>query len=246
MMKTQVFNCCCNSIEHIIQLNRFDNEVEIYCSLILQPLPLRERLSHFVKFLLKKDSFNDYYSGISFYRKEQEGLLELTKLNTELSDALNCKKEDDDYVCDVETFERKFPMTRMWVDQKTKKHMEEKREVPEKGITITNVNDPPDLNSMSISNISDCFCVQDKTLDEFSIQVVLNRNVSFLRRFLRGIKYVFGKCSYFELVLNRKAIEELKKVVEVNFQYEPNDGIQILTAYGCPMPVDNYESMYKK
>ncbi len=61
---------------------------------------------------------------------------------------------------------------------------------------------------------------------------------------------MFGKCPYFQLVLNRKAIEELRKVVEVNFQYEPdylkNDGIQALTAYGCPMPVDSYDSMYKK
>jgi hypothetical protein len=232
-----------------MQLNRFDNEVEVYCSLILQPLSLRERFVHFYKFLFKKDSFNDYYSGISFYRKEQEGLLELTKLNAELSDALSCKKEDD-YVCEVKSFERKFPITRMWFDQKTKKHMEEKREVPEKGIAITNVYDPPDLNSMSVSNISDCFGTQEKAYDdEFSIQVVLNRNVSFFKRFWRGIKYVFGKCPYFQLVLNRKAIEELKKVVEVNFQYEPdylkNDGFQILTAYGCPMPAYNCESMYR-
>jgi hypothetical protein len=232
-----------------MQLDRFDNEVEIYCSLILQTLPLKERLSHFVKYLFKKDSFNDYYSGISFYRKEQEGLSELSRLHNELSLALQSKKEDD-YNCEVKSFERKFHMTRMWIDQKTEKHMEEKREVPEKGITITNVYDPPDLNSMSISNIYDYFSVQNKASDEFSIQVVLNRNIPFFKRFWRGIKYVFGKCPYFQLVLNRKAIEELKKVVEVNFQYEPdylkNDGFQILTAYGCPMPAYNCESMYTK
>lgn len=172
-----------------MQIARFDDEVEIYCSLILNSLPLKERLSHFVKYLLKKDSFNDYYSGISFYRKEQEGLSELSELHNELSSALRCKKEDD-YVCCIESFERKFHITRMWTDQKTKKHMEEKREVPEKGITITNVYDPPDLNSMSISNISDYFSVQEKASDEFSIQVILNRSVPFFKRLYRGIKYV--------------------------------------------------------
>lgn len=220
MQKVKYFNCCCSSIEHVMQIARFDDEVEVYCSLILQTLPLKERLSHFVKYLLKKDSFNDYYSGISFFRKE--GLSELSELHNELSSALRCKKEDD-YVCCIESFERKFHIIRMWTDQKTKKCMKEKREVSEKGITITNVCDPPDLNSMSVSNISDYFSVQNKVSDEFSIQVILNRNMSFFKRFWRGIKYVFGKCSYFQLVLNRKAIEELKKVVGVNFQYEPND-----------------------
>ena len=48
---TEVLTCECNSAEHIVMFNIWEDEPEVYVSIHLAPLPLWKRLGHAVKYI---------------------------------------------------------------------------------------------------------------------------------------------------------------------------------------------------
>lgn len=207
------FTCSCSDIAHVVQFKSFDDEGAIYCSLIIDRLHLRKRLVHFFKYLFKKQSFNDYYSGLYFpiYCDENGNeVVESKELISALNEKINPELTTPKYFSAKIDYDNiKNSWYRYDSDGKRTKYL-----LDCKRLILT--NDRDDINSLTFMNEYD----KDNKIDEQSLQIILNRNVSVAKRLLRGLKYLFGKCSNYgvseEFIITKEAAIEIKKHFKVN------------------------------
>jgi len=206
-MKHKYFDCECHAIEHVMSFCTFDDESVIYCDLILSNRRFRERLGRFFKFLLKKPSKYDFHSGISFftqvgeYNHQKELIDELNKtieLEFKTPDWCECeisKSEGIDFITVIQY-------------QKERKEEQEYKSI--------SINYPGDLLTLTFEVN---FPKKEHWPTETTTYITLNRNVSFFKRMLRGIRYLFGGLSNYgishEFIITKEAAKEIKEVIEI-------------------------------
>jgi hypothetical protein len=205
-MKHKYFDCECHAIEHVMSFGTFDDESVIYCDLILSDRRFSGRLGRFFKFLLKKPSKYDFHSGISFFTQIGE-YNHQKELIDELNKIIESKFKTPDWCeCEISKSEGIDFITVIQYQKERKEEQEYKS---------ISINYPGDLLTLTFE--VDLPKGKQYWPIETTTYVTLNRNVSFFKRLLRGIRYLFTThygISH-EFIIPKEAAKEIKETIEI-------------------------------